>query len=441
MDIEDGRDNGIQCHPCAQCALSINESEDSVECFGKCKLAIHVACLPGATEVELNLFRKIENCVFVCDACMALHEYEDGHEKKMLEEILNKINELACVIDLAKNFEKKVKAIVSSELSMNIKRSTTASANRETTGSESCRVLRSTSKKRKLNDVQSEKKYEETTEPTFANIVRKNPIEKRDKANEEMRPKLLKKPDTVVVIKPKEGSEMKNTREELKKQINPKNVNFSKVIQGKDGKVTVLLKDEASSKLLKENIERNMGNQYEVSVREGMKPTIKIVGMSEEMNENTLKETLVDQNEVFNELKHFKLRKFYCNEKWKYGRYSGIVELDAKTFFKVMEIQKLNVGWDRCRVFDGLEVTRCFKCCVFNHKAADCKAERETCPICSGEHNVKQCQAKGEKCINCERIKSERKLDIDVNHPAWSNQCPVYLRLKHRRNEQVDFTA
>ena len=70
----------------------------------------------------------------------------------------------------------------------------------------------------------------------------------------------------VVVIKPKEGS-TKNAREELKKKINRKNMNFSKVIQGKDGIVTVVLKDDASLKLLKENAEKAMGDQFEVNVR------------------------------------------------------------------------------------------------------------------------------------------------------------------------------
>lgn len=441
MEVDDGCDNGTYHSPCAQCALPIVYVDDSVECFGKCKLAIHSACLPGATEAEVNLLRRVDNCVFVCDACMALHEYDDGHGKKMLEEISNKLNEFACVIDLAKNFEKKVKAIVTSELLNFCKRSTTAAENRERTGSESGRVLRSTSKKRKLDSAQTENRDEGTAAPslTFADTL-KNAVETSNRASEEMRPKVQKKPDPVVVIKPKEGSKETNTREELKKRINPKNMNFSKVIQGKDGTVTVVLKDKASSELLRENIEKNMGDQYEVKVREGVKPTIKIVGVSEEMTEDALKEMLVDQNEVFGELKHFKLRKFYCNEKWKYAQYSAIVELDASTFFKVMEIGKLNVGWDRCRVFDGLDVTRCYKCCAFNHRIADCTAEREICPICSGEHSVRQCQSKQEKCANCEKIRTERKLNIDVNHAAWSSNCPVYLRFKKRRSEQVDFT-
>lgn len=436
MEVEDSSDSGVHRSPCAQCALPIVGSDESVECFGKCKLAIHTACLPGVTEVELNLLRKLKNCVYVCDACLALHDYDDRHREKVLDEIVDKFNEFACVIDLAKNFETKVKTIVSSELSAYVKRSAAATEN-----SESGRVLRSTSKKRKLEAALAENKNDGTPKSglTFADMVKVPVVPSTEKV--EMRPKVQKKPDPVVIIKPKQGSESTNTREDLRKRINPKNMSLNKVIQGKDGTVTVVLKDVASSKLLKETVEKNMGEQYDVKMREGIKPTIKIVGLSDEMDEVELKETLVEQNDVFSDLKHFKLRKFYCNEKWKYAQYSVIVELDATTFFKAMDAGKLNVGWDRCRVFDGLDVTRCYKCCAFNHRIADCKAERETCAICAGEHNVKQCQSKQEKCVNCDKIRTERKLDIDINHPAWSSKCPVYMRFKKRRNEQVDYTA
>lgn len=113
------------------------------------------------------------------------------------------------------------------------------------------------------------------------------------------------------------------------------------------------------------------------------------------------RKSLVSQNDVFQGLKHFKLRKFLSNPRREYAQYSAIVELDAATFFKVMELEKLNVGWDRCRVFDGVDVLRCFKCCGFNHKGADCKVESEICPICSENHRVKECKATQEKCINC----------------------------------------
>lgn len=100
----------------------------------------------------------------------------------------------------------------------------------------------------------------------------------------------------------------------------------------------------------------------------------------------------------------------------------------------------MNCGWKRCRVFDGLQVLRCFKCNGFNHKGADCKAAVVTCPICSGAHELKDCKAEKKKCSNCEKLRNEKNADIDVNHAVWSSECPVYRKQQERRNKLVDYT-
>lgn len=353
------KDGDTHMQPCAQCAKPITEEDETLECFGHCRLEIHTNCLPGATAVEIDQLRKIHNAVFVCDACYALHgyEYDAGHCNKTLDEIVNKLNDLACVVELVKNFEQKVRKIVKSELVKNNSSVTVQKDNKEQNG----RVLRSETKKNKPET------------PVSNNGRGKQKAAKPPDEAEPTAPKQYKKPEPVIVIKPKQGTEAGSTREELKKKVNPKNLNVSRVIQGKDGAVMVVLKDEGSSKQLKESVKKAMGDKFDVSVRESIKPTIKIVGMNEEYAEEELQETLVSQNDVFQGLKHFKLRKFLSNPRREYAQYSAIVELDAATFFKVMELEKLNVGWDRCRVFDGVDVLRCFKCCGFNHKGADCK--------------------------------------------------------------------
>lgn len=223
--------------------------------------------------------------------------------------------------------------------------------------------------------------------------------------------------------------------------MNAKNLNVKRVTTGRDGAVVIVLRDEKSVNQLKQDVEAKLGSQLDVKVRENMKPTVKIMGIDEEYDEEELKSVLVDQNDIMYNLKHFKLCKMYCNEKFRYNKYSAIVELDAETFFKVMDLGKLNCGLDRCRVLNGLDVTRCYKCCGFNHKAVDCKAEVMTCPICSGDHAAKECNSETEKCANCEKMRTERKLPMDVNHSAWSMKCPVYVKQLERRNKLVDFSA
>lgn len=427
---------GNSCsQPCAQCAVPIAEKDTSVECYGKCKLSIHVGCLPGATAQEIEMLKRLPNAVFVCDACLALNEYDYMHGEKQLSDIAKKLEEFACVIDLAKNFEKNVKKIVGDEIMRINKRSIIAIEDKESLPRSV--TTRSVAKKRRIEGVVDKETMDETPKTTFANVVKSN----SEVLKAEPEKKQKHKPNPVVIIRPKEGVKVNDARAELRKNIDPRNLNVKRVMSGRDGSVIVSLQDEMSIKLLEENIDKQLGDRFEVKVQECMRPTIKIIGMSDELTETELKNKLINQNEVFTTLKHFKLRKTFSNEKWRYDKYSAIIELDAETFFRVMEIGKLNCGWNRCRVLDGLQITRCYKCCGFNHKATECKAEVETCPICSENHSVKECKSSTEKCANCEKLRVERKLNMDVHHSAWSIDCPVYINHRERRNKMVDYTT
>lgn len=58
--------------------------------------------------------------------------------------------------------------------------------------------------------------------------------------------------------------------------------------------VVVALKDEASVQLLQENVKKQLGERYDVRLRDTLKPTIKIIGMPDELEEDELRETLMD---------------------------------------------------------------------------------------------------------------------------------------------------
>ena len=459
MDTGEGKGGG-KSHPCAQCSQPIAEPDHCLECYGKCRLSIHAACLPNATPERIEVLGEIPNAMFVCDTCLALHEYDDGHTEKVLSDIVAKIDELSCVINFVKNFESAVRKIVREEL-VRDRKTLTVTDNKE--GTRSRIVTRSESKKRKAEEADADdgeakkRKGEEaevaetevaetdvavavtefvTPKASFAKVVQQRIVI----TEEEQKQKQSKKPDPVVVIKPKAGVAVENARMEVQKKVSSKNMNVQRVYTNKNGEVVVALKDKASVQVLQENVMKQLGERYDVQLRDSLKPTIKIIGMPEEMEEDELRETLVDHNDSFGNLKHFKLFKSYRNEKWSYNNNNAIVELDADTYFKVLDAGKVNCGWKRCRVFDGLQVLRCFKCNGFNHKGADCKAAVVTCAICSGPHEPKNCKAESAKCSNCEKLKNEKNVDIDVNHAAWSSECPVYRKQQARRNKLVDYT-
>lgn len=67
------------------------------------------------------------------------------------------------------------------------------------------------------------------------------------------------------------------------------------------------------------------------------------------------------------------------------------------------------------------EVLRCMKCQRLNpgHKAANCPSQHDVCATCAGHHRTLQCPNKEKhRCANC----------VTDGHPAWSKNCPSYLR-------------
>lgn len=439
-----GRNEGettVLAHPCGQCAAPIANGDEKVDCFGKCRLSMHTRCLPRATAVGIKMLSQMPNAVFVCDACLASHKFDDGNTEKILQVIDAKFNNLAGVIDFVKNFDSAVKKIVREELvRANGKKTVVAEKTEESRKiftRSAAKAAASANKRKAEEEVEETGASFSTPKTSFAEVVRK-----RVKiSEEEVKKKQSKKPDPVVVIRPKEGVQVEDVRAEVQKKVNAKDLNVHRVTSSRSGAVIVSLKDEASVAVLQANVEKQLGGRFEAQLRESFKPSIKIIGMSDEMDEDELRDSLVEQNDVFANLKHFKLRKTFHIEKWRFNNIGVFVELDAETFFKVLDLGKVNCGWNRCRVFDGLQVTRCFKCNGYGHKGADCRSEKQICPICSEDHKWEECKATAEKCVNCEKLRVQRKVNVDANHSAWSSDCPVFQKEQEKRNRLVDFTT
>ncbi|XP_017464752.1 PREDICTED: uncharacterized protein LOC108358108 [Rhagoletis zephyria] len=102
---------------------------------------------------------------------------------------------------------------------------------------------------------------------------------------------------------------------------------------------------------------------------------------------------------------------------------------------KMLKSEKINIGWEKCRVQDGMGVSVCYKCTGFNHIATKCKDE-EVCLKCLGNHKTMECTKEQiNKCINCIRANKKFNPGLDVNHLTTNRQCPVYMKkLEHKRN-------
>jgi hypothetical protein len=177
-----------------------------------------------------------------------------------------------------------------------------------------------------------------------------------------------------------------------------------------------------------------LGQNYNVVVPKSKRPVLKIVGLTELLSEDELIEKIVAQNTFLRidtnidviELKR-KERKIFA-----------AIRCDVTAYQELIKRGKINIGWDRCRVYDYVQVLRCFKCAGFNHKAADCRNEI-ACAKCAGSHELTQCDSDIEKCVNCMSANKKLNLNLDVANSVWNRNCPVYTKKLKIEMSKIEF--
>lgn len=174
---------------------------------------------------------------------------------------------------------------------------------------------------------------------------------------------------------------------------------------------------------MKNDIESNLGENYSAVVPTSV-PRLKVVGLSEQYSSDVFIDFLKSQNDDI-EINHVKVVNMYENPRFTYNKYCAVIEVDLKTYNCMLSAKQVKVEFDLCFVVPAINVLRCFKCGEFGHKSTDCK-NCETCSRCSEKHKTSECTSTVLKCVNCLKMNNERKLNLDVNHAAFSSECLIY---------------
>lgn len=127
----------------------------------------------------------------------------------------------------------------------------------------------------------------------------------------------------------------------------------------------------------------------------------------------------------------------------KQGTANVLIEVDARSFDCLMKLQRVNVGWNRCWVKEDINVNRCYNCSAYGHIASACK-HPVCCPKCAGGHKANDCEADFEKCVNCDKANGQRKSPydeiLDINHMAWSVDCPLFKKRAYNAKQRIDYS-
>lgn len=234
-----------------------------------------------------------------------------------------------------------------------------------------------------------------------------------------------------VVVKPKDISQKNSqTKIDLVHGVDPvgSQIKVNTVKHIRNGGIVVDCKGAEDADKLVRLVEEKLSSKYEIHPVKKVFPRVRIAGISEKYDKDVLRDYIVKQNEaLFHDSAECKVLEVN-NIKNKIDLYQATLQLDSLSYGKVLESGCLLVGFEICRVFDAVEVTRCFRCNGFNHTSKLCKRD-QTCPRCGESHDLKECTASETElcCVNC-RVAGERSgSTIDARHAVWDyNACSVY---------------
>lgn len=247
----------------------------------------------------------------------------------------------------------------------------------------------------------------------------------------------------VVLITPNDSNQNSATTKEIvKDKINPAESKINGIRRAAKGAIIIECKDKKSSEELHSSVVQRLGDGYKVELPKKRKPKFKLVGMSDRLSDDQVVELLIKQNECLKaeaELKVIKTTE--VKDRFNNSKFQAIIETDCVTYKNIMDNGKLYVNWDSCKIYDYVGLVRCFKCLGFNHFSKDCNRQT-TCKFCAGNHESSACPRSSSsqeyKCVNCSFHVEQLKMQLDVNHHAFSSECKVLQRKFMEERRKVD---
>ena len=98
------------------------------------------------------------------------------------------------------------------------------------------------------------------------------------------------------------------------------------------------------------------------------------------------------------------------------------------------------IGWQKCRVYEDLNLGRCFNCNDDGHSAKKCNNET-SCAHCADKHSTTFCPNKNlKKCINCIKANEKYHTSKNIDHHAYDeNICSRYSFFANISKSKTDY--
>lgn len=226
------------------------------------------------------------------------------------------------------------------------------------------------------------------------------------------------KPSYALVVS--SGSlERKDVAKLIKEQVDLSKLGIQEATMrpGREGVVITTTSKEAVGKLQTQLQTRAAFQQLQIKKPKEHLYNVKIIGLDEDTDIDTLTENMVKQNCLTCEPTDIKVLKT-----WK-GKRGGtvVLALNRRGVKAMKDKTHVNIGWNRCPVFDHIFLPRCTRCAAHGHSANVCDGPMR-CVWCGREgHHSEECR----NVARC-RVCVEERRNTDQEHPMMSWDCPVY---------------
>lgn len=416
-----------QCYKCTKVIENVSEINSCVKC-DICTEMFHFDC----TDITKRFFEKLipyKSIRWRCEECVNL----DKNDLKYMKQVIARLKSIEIIVKSNEKALLNQKTEIDKIKKMAISEKTTTSANLLHSGSKTTPVT-SNINKRKWSDLLTD---------TQADTPHTN---NTDMSNSAKRPKPSvinpKKHDPILIVKPRNADDAASIKNIIKATINPESDPVKKMQLTSRGDFIVHCNDSNALSTIKNKLTQKIGDTGEVKEPATAKPRLKVVGFDSDYfdDDTRLISAIRKQNDkLFDETSEIQI----ADKKKMRGKdlHTAVLTVDVNTFKRVLTAGKIFIGWNSCKIYEHIEVMRCFKCNQFGHLARECKEEEFVCPLCADKHSMNLCRVKedGYKCANCIRANTELKLDVDYKHCAFSLKCPVLSKQIEKRKRHIRY--
>lgn len=249
--------------------------------------------------------------------------------------------------------------------------------------------------------------------------------------------------EQTICFKPLEPQPVEVTKSDLQQNLDPVSYAVKNVRFKESGEAFIRCETREQALRMVSAAKKVFNEKYSVEIQNALKPRVKIIGFDESVTKDDLADMIKKQNVSLHDLE-MQVVRLTKNEKHKSNPMTALIEVDASSLARLIKLQRLNIGWCRCRVVESINVNQCYNCFEYGHKASDCTAPA-CCPRCAECHEFSECESSYYKCVNCFKHNEQHKTDsdnqLDISHSSWSTRCPILQRRLNRAKQRIDYSS